>query len=435
MPGFSHYRLVAAANADIAKGLMHDDGDTRFCGMMSLVDRAETVVIAGAGHAAGQVVATLKQKKFAGWIVLIGDEPFLPYQRPPLSKKYLAGALDAERLHFKPAAFYDAENIQAHLNTRIDRIERDKRMVYTDDGRPFAHDKLVLALGSRVRHIPIADTGLAGVHYLRSITDVDNIRRDIGAGRKLVIVGAGYIGLEVAAVCCELGLDVTVVEMADRVMSRVVAPEISSFYQRQHEQRGVRFLLSTNLNAIHGDTRVAAVETGNGDIFPADIVIIGAGVLPNCELAAQAGLEVDNGIVVDDQCRTGDANIYAIGDCTSHPNSIYGRRVRLESVHNALEQAKTAASNICGDELHYSQVPWFWSDQYDLKLQIAGLSTGYDQTIVRGEPADKKFACLYLKNGVLIAVDAINAPREFMQAKTLIAARETIDPAAPADLR
>jgi 3-phenylpropionate/trans-cinnamate dioxygenase ferredoxin reductase subunit len=202
MPGFSHYRLVAAANADIAKGLMHDDGDTRFCGMMSLVDRAETVVIAGAGHAAGQVVATLKQKKFAGWIVLIGDEPFLPYQRPPLSKKYLAGALDAERLHFKPAAFYDAENIQAHLNTRIARIERDKRMVYTDDGRPFAYDKLVLALGSRVRHIPIADTGLAGVHYLRSITDVDNIRRDIGAGRKLVIVGAGYIGLEVAAVCC-----------------------------------------------------------------------------------------------------------------------------------------------------------------------------------------------------------------------------------------
>jgi len=396
---------------------------------------ADTVVIAGAGHAAGQVVATLKQKKFAGRIVLIGDEPYLPYQRPPLSKKYLAGELDAERLHFKPASFYDAANIELRLNTRVERIAADTHTLYTGNGDSIVYDKLVLALGSRVRHIPLPGTELDGVYYLRTIADVDNIRREIVAARKAVIIGAGYIGLEVAAVCRQLGLDVTVLEMADRVMSRVVAPPVSAFYQQQHEQHGVRIRLSAGLKAIHGATRVDAVETDDGVMLAADFVIIGAGILPNSELAEQAGLAVDNGIVVNDLCETSASDIYAVGDCTSHPNSIYQRRVRLESVHNALEQAKTAASNICGAELHYSQVPWFWSDQYDLKLQIAGLSAGYDQTIVRGDPAERKFACLYLRDGVLIAADAINAPREFMQAKSLIAERAAIDPAAPAELR
>ena len=396
---------------------------------------ADTVVIAGAGHAAGQVIATLKQKKFAGRMVLIGDEPYLPYQRPPLSKKYLAGELDAERLHFKPAAFYDAPNIEVHLETRVERILPGEHTLHTSTGEPFAYDKLVLALGSRVRRIALAGTELAGVYYLRTIDDVDNIRREMVADRKVVIIGAGYIGLEVAAVCRQLGLDVNVVEMADRVMSRVVAPPVSAFYQQQHEQHGVRFLLSAGLRAIRGHTRVDAVETDNGDVLAADFVIIGAGILPNSELAERAGLAVDNGIVVNDQCQTSDIDIYAVGDCTSHPNSVYQRRLRLESVHNALEQAKTAAGNICGDELHYAQVPWFWSDQYDLKLQIAGLSAGYDQTIMRGDPHTRKFACLYLRDGILIAVDAVNAPREFMQAKTLIAQRATIDPAAPAELR
>ncbi len=395
----------------------------------------ETVAIAGAGHAAGQVVATLKQKQFDGQIVLIGEEPYLPYQRPPLSKKYLAGELDAERLHFKPTAFYDAPNIALHLNTRVEHIACDERTLHTSDGKSIGYDKLVLALGSRVRRIPVAGAALDGVHYLRSITDVDNIRSNISVGKKVVIIGAGYIGLEVAAVCRQLGLDVTVVEMAERVMSRVVAPQVSAFYQQQHEQQGVRFLLSAGLKALHGGPRVTAVEVDGGESLAADFVIIGAGIVPNCELAEQAGLAVDNGIIVDDRCQTSNTDIYAVGDCTFHPNSIYGRRLRLESVHNALEQAKTAASNICGSELHYSQVPWFWSDQYDLKLQIAGVSEGYDQTILRGHPDERKFACLYLKNGVLIAVDAINAPREFMQSKSLIAARETIDPATATELR
>lgn len=394
----------------------------------------EIVVIAGAGHAAGQVVATLKQKKFAGRIVLVGDEPHLPYQRPPLSKKYLAGEMPAERLHFKPASFYADSQCEVHLNSLVESIDRTARRLITADGKEIAYTKLILALGSRVRKFSVAGSKLDSVHYLRTIEDVDRIRAGISSGQRLVIVGAGYIGLEVAAVCLQLGLDVTVIEMADRVMSRVVSPQVSDFYQAQHAAHGVKLLLSTGLSTFHGDDRVDSIITDDGQEIPADLCIVGIGIVPNTELAEAAGLEIDDGIVVDDMCRTLDPDIYAIGDCTLHPNSIYGRRLRLESVHNALEQAKTAASNICGTETHYSQVPWFWSDQYDLKLQIAGLSQGYDQTVLRGDPDSNSFACLYLKAGSLIAVDAINSPREFMQSKALIASRAVITPDKLADV-
>lgn len=393
----------------------------------------DTVVIAGAGHAAGQVVASLKRHKYGGRIILIGDEPYLPYQRPPLSKKYLAGELEAERLHFKPANFYDDDNIDLLLSTRVTNIDPGKRSLTTNDGRTTAYSKLVLALGSRARQIPVAGAELAGVFYLRSIDDVNSIRSNIAVDKKVVIIGAGYIGLEVAAVCRQLGLHVTIVEMADRVMSRVVSPQVSAFYQQQHERHGVEFMLSTGLKAIHGDDHVSAVEVGDGDLLAADFVIIGAGIVPNYELAEVAGLRIDNGIAVDDRCQSSDPDIYAIGDCSSHPSDIYGRRIRLESVHNALEQAKTAASNICGIEDHYSQVPWFWSDQYDLKLQIAGLSEGYDQVVIQGEQSNNKFSCFYLRDGALIAVDAINSPRDFMRAKSLIANKTIIDPAKLAD--
>lgn len=389
----------------------------------------DTVVIAGAGHAAGQVVATLKQKEYRGKIVLIGDEPYLPYQRPPLSKKYLAGELDAERLHFKPATFYDDDNIDLHLSTRVTSIDPGGHTLLTDDGRSIAYSKLVLALGSRARKLPVPGTGLAGVFYLRSIGDVDAIRSGIAVNKKVTIVGAGYIGLEVAAVCRRLGLQVSVVERADRVMSRVVSPQVSAFFQKQHEHHGVEFTLSAGVKAIHGDNCVSAVELADGDLLATDLLIIGAGIAPNCELAELAGLKTDNGIAVDDRCQSSDPDIYAIGDCSSQPSGIYGRRIRLESVHNALEQAKTAANNICGIEDHYSQVPWFWSDQYDLKLQIAGLSEGYDQVVVRGEPDNNKFSCFYLRDGTLIAVDAVNSPRDFMQSKSLIAEKALIDPA------
>ena len=378
-------------------------------------------VIAGAGHAAGQVVATLRQQKYAGSIVLIGDEQYLPYQRPPLSKKFLAGEMPAERLYFKPESFYDVPEIELRLQTTIGAIDRDARQLTLDGGNNIPYDKLVLALGARVRELAVAGSDLAGVHYVRNIADVQGIREDLEGSRHLVIVGAGYIGLEVAAVTRTLGLDVTVVEMADRVMSRVVSPEISDFYQIEHANQGVKLRLGTGVTALHGKRRIKGVEVDDGEIIPADLVVVGIGILPNTELASTAGLAVDDGIVVDDRCRTSDTNIYAVGDCTRHPNSIYGRSLRLESVHNALEQAKTAASNICGADNQYAQVPWFWSDQYDLKLQIAGLSQGYDDVVIRGNPAERSFSCVYLKDSRLIAVDAVNAPRDFMQSKTLIA--------------
>ena len=394
---------------------------------------SKTVVIAGAGHGAGQVVAALKQHEFDGRIVMIGDEPYLPYQRPPLSKKYLAGDMAPERLYFKPESFYDDPQIEVLLNTRVTSIDRSAHTVSTDGGREIAYDKLVLALGSRVREVPVAGADLPGIHYLRSIADVDAIRADMLSRKNAVIVGAGYIGLEVAAVCCQHGLSVTVIELADRVMSRVVSPNVSDYYQLQHTERGVKLLLSTGLAGFEGKRRVRKVLTNTGQELPADFVVVGVGILPNTELAEAAGLECDDGIVVDDRCQTADPDIFAIGDCTSHPNAIYGRQLRLESVHNALEQAKTAAGNICGVESHYSQVPWFWSDQFDIKLQIAGLSEGYDEVVLRGDPSGGSFACFYLADGVLIAVDAINSPREFMQSKTLIASGARPDPGKLAD--
>jgi 3-phenylpropionate/trans-cinnamate dioxygenase ferredoxin reductase subunit len=386
----------------------------------------EKIVIAGAGHAAGQIITTLRQQKFAGQIVLVGDEPYLPYQRPPLSKKFLAGEMPAERLYVKPESFYDDPRIDVRLETTVTAIDRTAQTLEIEDGDDIAYEKLVLALGSRVRTLPVEGADLNRVHYLRSIADVETIRAELDIGRHLVIVGAGYIGLEVAAVARTLGLDVTVVEMADRVMSRVVSPEISDFYQIEHTNHGVKLRLSTTVAALRGRKRVKYVETGEGEEIPADLVIIGVGILPNTEIAEQAGLDVSNGIVVDDRCQTSDPNIYAVGDCTSHPNDIYGRRLRLESVHNAVEQAKTAASNLCGRETRYSDVPWFWSDQYDLKLQIAGLSEGYDDVVIRGNPADRSFACVYLRKGRLIAIDAVNAPRDFVHSKALIAAQALI---------
>ena len=312
-------------------------------------------------------------------------------------------------------------------------MDRKQRSVVTGAGERIAYDTLVLATGSRARRIDVPGSGLRGVHYLRGIDDVSRIRTDLGSAARVVIIGAGYIGLEVAAVTRQLGHEVVVVEMADRVMCRVVSPVVSDFYRAEHEARGVDFLLSTALEAFEGDTRVGAVITSDDRSIPADLVVIGIGIVPNTELAASAGLDVDDGIVVDSRCRTADESIYAVGDCTSHPNDIYGRRVRLESVHNALEQAKTAAANICGKTVEYSQLPWFWSDQYDLKLQIAGLSAGYDEVVVRGEPAERSFSCLYLRDGVLIACDAINAPRDFVQSKALIVARQRVAPEHLAD--
>ena len=386
------------------------------------------IVIAGAGHAAGQVIATLKQKKFDGHIYLIGEEAYLPYQRPALSKKYLAGELSTERLHFKANDFYNEPNFEVHLNTKIDKIEPTKKVIQSNDNLEFPYDTLVLSLGAHARHMDLPGVELAGVHYLRTIKDADKIREKFRPGRRLIIVGAGYIGLEVAAIAVQLGLEVSVVEILDRVMSRVVSAQVSEFYQKEHTGHGVKLLLSTGIKGFVGDDHVSAVDLADGTQIPADLVVIGIGVVPNTKLAVDAGLEVSNGIVVNDRCNTSDPDIYALGDCTSHPNDVLGYRLRLESVHNALEQAKTAAGNICGEDQKYAQVPWFWSDQYDLKLQIAGMSQDYDKTIIRGDPDSRSFSCLYLNDNRLIAVDAINRPKDFIQSKKLIANHAVINP-------
>ena len=384
----------------------------------------EQIVIVGAGQAAVQAVDTLRRKGFTGKLIVIGDEPWAAYQRPPLSKKYLAGALERERLAIRPAHFYSDHAVDFRPGRRADEISRRERMVRLDDGSVLSYDRLLLATGSRPRPLDAPGVDLAGVHTLRTISDVDRIRPQFASGRRLVVVGGGYIGLEVAATACELGLDVTIVEMADRVMNRVTCPEVSAFYHAEHTRHGVRIFSNAKVRSLQGSSgRVSAVVTEDGAEHPADIVIVGIGVVPADELARAAGLECANGIVVDQHCRTSDAAIYAAGDCTSHPNLHYGRRLRLESVDNAFEQGSSAALNLMGTPTVHDKVPWFWSDQYDLKLIIVGLAQEHDTVVLRGAPASRAFSACYLRQGELIAVDAVNHPKDQMAARKLVAAR------------
>jgi 3-phenylpropionate/trans-cinnamate dioxygenase ferredoxin reductase subunit len=345
-----------------------------------------------------------------------------------LSKKYLAGELTRERLLLRPAAFYAEKGVALELGTRVEALELAARRVRLHDGRMLAYDRLLLATGSRARQLDVPGTALPGVHYLRTLADVDAITASLSPGARVLLVGAGYIGLEVAAVARQRGLDVTVLEAAERVMARAVSAEVAGFYETCHRAAGVAIHCGAAVKALHGTTRVSAVETADGRLFPCDVVIIGIGVVPNVELAAAAGLECSNGIVVDEFARTADADVVAAGDCTNHPHPLLGRRVRLESVPNAIHQAKVAAATLLGAPVAYSEVPWFWSDQYDLKLQIAGLSTGYDEVVLRGDPATRSFAAFYLRAGKLLAVDAVNSPREFLAGKKLVASGARIAP-------
>jgi 3-phenylpropionate/trans-cinnamate dioxygenase ferredoxin reductase subunit len=392
----------------------------------------QTVVIVGAGHAAVQAVDTLRREGHTGLIVLVGDEPYLPYNRPPLSKKYLAGELERERLWLRSNQYYQQHRVDTRLGARVTAIDRATQRLRLSDGGELTYDQLILSMGSTPRRLDVPGHGLAGIHCLRTISDVDAIRADLAGARRLVVVGGGYIGLEAAACARHLGLDVTVLEMADRVLARVVAPEVSDFYTRRHEREGVRIRCNASVTAFGGTGRVTSVQCGDVE-FPADVVIIGVGILPNVTLAAAAGLRCDNGVWVDEHCRTSDPNVYAAGDCTNHPSARYGRRVRLESVDNAVEQAKTAAANICGKPARHEHIPWFWSDQYDVKLQIAGLAQGYDQTVVRGDAESGSFALYYLSGGELLAVDAINSMRDFMNGKKWLAERKRPDPELLAD--
>ncbi len=382
----------------------------------------ERVLIIGGGHAAGQCAASLRQKGWAGEIVIAGEEPFPPYQRPPLSKAYLSGETTAERLFFKPAAFYDKEQIDLQLGRRAIAIDREAREVSFEDGPVIAYDYLVIATGARVRRLHCDGAALNGIGYLRSIADTDALKQSLSEGAKLAIVGAGYIGLEVAAVAAKSGVKVTVLEIADRVMSRVTSPTVSTFFEQLHRAHGVDLRLGVGLSGFAGNEAIEIAQLTDGTSLPCDQAIVGIGVIPNDEIASEAGLETNDGIIVDNCTRTSDPSIFAIGDCTRHDSTYFGGKLRLESVHNALEQGKTAAAAICATPTPYEQVPWFWSDQYDVKLQTVGISSGRsDQEVVRGDPAAKKFSVYYLQSKKLVAVDSINAPADHMIARKIIA--------------
>ncbi|MCP1572894.1 3-phenylpropionate/trans-cinnamate dioxygenase ferredoxin reductase subunit [Herbaspirillum rubrisubalbicans] len=397
-------------------------------------------VIVGAGHAAGVMAVNLREAGWQGSIVMVGEEAHLPYQRPPLSKAFLAGEVEIEQLYLKPVATYERAGVEFIGATRVESIDRTARSVHLADGRALAWDKLVLATGGRVRRLGGANAEAAArmpnFHYLRTIDDVMRIRAQFLHGARLVIVGGGYVGLEVAAIARQRGLLVTVLEAAERVLARVTAPEVSRFYERIHRAEGVDLRTGTQVEQFELDASgdaVAAVVCQDGARIPADLVIVGVGLVPNTELAQAAGLEVDNGIVVDAFTRTSDPDIVAIGDCSNHPNDIYGRRLRLESVPNAMEQARTAAATLCGVLKPYHSVPWFWSDQYDLKLKMTGLSQGYDQFVLRGDTGARSFSAFYLKGGRMIAADTVSRPQDFMLSKRFIAEAIELDPAKLAD--
>ena len=389
------------------------------------------IVIIGAGQAAAQAVATLRTEAYAGALTLIGDEPFPPYQRPPLSKAYLSGDFARDRLFLRPESFYAESQCTLLLGKRAERVDRAAKVVHLADGSDLPYDRLLLATGARVRTLPLRGADLAGVHYLRGIADVDAIRAHLVPGVRLAVVGGGYIGLEVAAVAVKRGVDVTVIEAADRVMVRAVTPPMSAFYEQAHRNAGVKFLLNATAQAFEGSSSVTGVVTNAGNV-PADVVLVGVGVVPNQEIACDAGLDCDNGIVVDEYAATSDPDIFAAGDCTNHP-AFAGGRVRLESVQNAIDQAKHAALGMLGRPSAYREVPWFWSDQYDLKLQIAGLARPEDLVVMRGDPASRKFAAFHLRDGVVAAVEAVNTAPDYIAGRRLIAARARVAPERLAD--
>ena len=394
----------------------------------------ETFIIAGASHAAAMLAPSLRQQGWQGRIVIVGAESSIPYHRPPLSKDYLAGAKTLEEILIRPAKVYEKSEVEFILNTSVESIHRDNRTVRLSNHETMSYDKLALTVGSKVRKVNLPGTDLDGVFYLRDLKDVERIATFINSGANAVIVGGGYIGLETAAVLNKKGMKVTVLEMMERVLQRVTAPVMSALFTRVHQEEGVAIRCGTGVAGFKGNGKVTGVTCSDGSEFPADLVIIGVGILPNTELAEAAGLKVDNGIVVNAQAQTSDPDIFAAGDCTFHHNPIYDRWVRLESVQNATDQARVAATAACGKEVSYNAVPWFWSDQYDLMLQIAGLFQGYDEIVTRGDPTEgRSCAAFYLKQDKVIAVDAINKPQEFMFSKRLIPLQKTVDKRKLAD--
>ena len=388
----------------------------------------ESLVIIGAGQSAVQCITSLKKEGYEGSITLIGEEEHLPYQRPPLSKGFLEDSVAKERLYFKKLDYFIENKVQLKLGASANQVNVASKEVILSDDSKLNFDKLVFATGSRVRKLDFPGKDLSSIYYLRGLDDAEEIKNDLETSKDLVIVGAGYIGLEVAAIASQKGISVTVLEMADRVMNRTVDKQISEYYRKLHEEHGVNFKFNSSLKAIKGGEKPDVVICSDGSEIKADMVVIGAGIIPNYELAEQSGVSCDNGISVNEFGQTNIKDIFACGDCTNHPNKLLEMQLRLESVHNAMEQSKTVASAILGRPIEYNQVPWFWSDQYDHKLQIVGLSGKHNQVVMRGNLEDKKFMLFYMLDDELIAVDAVNNSKEFLICRKLVANKVTIKP-------
>jgi 3-phenylpropionate/trans-cinnamate dioxygenase ferredoxin reductase subunit len=392
------------------------------------------VVIVGAGHAGGTLAALLRQYGHAGAVTLVGEEPIPPYQRPPLSKAWLKGEADAESLALKPLEFYAGNRIDFRPSVRGVGIDRARKVLALSDGSGLAYDVLVLATGARPIRLPIPGADLDGILELRTAADAEALKGALGPGRTMAVVGGGYIGLEAAASARALGADAVVLEREPRILARVAGEVLSNFFRQVHEAHGVRFLTGASVTGFRGEGgKVTGVELADGRVIDCDLALVGVGAVPNQELAQEAGLAVNRGVVVDLEARTSDPAIFAIGDVTLRPMPIYGREFRMESVPNALEQAKQVACAITGRPAPAGETPWQWSDQYDIKLQIAGYNFDSDQSLVRGDPASGHFAIFHLKGDQVQAVEAINSPPEFMMGRQLIGSRRPVDKQRLAD--
>lgn len=378
-------------------------------------------VIIGAGQGGFQAAASLRMEGYEGPVTLIGEEPYGPYQRPPLSKEYLAGTKDETGLWFRPDAFFEAQGISLRTGVRADALHLPERMVELSGGEKLAYDHLVLATGARTKTLPVEGCGLDGVLELRGLDDARALKAALGSAKRAAVIGGGYIGLEVAAAARKAGLPVTVVEAQHRILSRVAPQEISDFFQRLHAEKGVEIELSAAVTHIVGEGgRARGVELADGRVIEADLVVIGIGVVPNIELAEKAGLAVDDGIVVDENLKTAAPDVYAIGDCAKFPCRAAGGEARLESVQNAADQGRAVAKQITGKGAPYGDTPWFWTIQFDVRLQTAGLPFDYDRVVSRGDPEGAAFSLFYYRGDRLVCVDSVDQPAEHMAARMML---------------
>ena len=393
------------------------------------------VLIVGAGHGGAQVAIALRQRGYVGSIAMVGEEPEIPYERPPLSKDYLAGDKEFERILIRPASFWAERDVAMLTGERVVTVDPAAHSVITQAGTTIGYGSLIWAAGGHARQLSCKGYDLAGVHSVRCRADVDRIMGELATTTRVAVIGGGYIGLEAAAVLSKLGKHVTVLEALPRVLARVAGEELSRFYEGEHRAHGVVVRLGTTVESIEGvDGLASGVRLADSEVVPCEMVIIGIGIIPAVEPLLAAGAEGGNGVAVDALCRTTLPDVFAIGDCALHINAFAaGAQIRLESVQNANDMATTVAKVLTGEEVPYHAVPWFWSNQYDLKLQTVGLSTGFDRAIVRGDMAKRSFSVVYMRDGAVIALDCVNAIKDYVQGKALVVNATRADPVLLAD--